>query len=232
MLDTRRGRVLRVLPLARGESVSHLVVNTRTGRVFVLTAARRLYVFDASTGRRVALVTLWRGGGTPKPAPGTPADTLVIDHRTGMVVVTESDQAVLYALDGTNGRLLWATRVSAQRGQACPTLWLPVIDETTGRLVVDDTSTGTVHVLDLRTGHPTRYTTQVTPGRLDMVAVQRTGRAFVFYGGHVDVVDERTGNAIRGQTRSSWALVVSPPLWPSQCRADGTACELQLYVDW
>lgn len=204
MLDTRRGGVLGTLPLARGESVSQLAVDTRTGRVFVFTAARRLYVFDASTGRHIAVVTLWRGDRTPKPAPGTPADTLVIDHRTGMVVVTESDQAVLYALDGTSGRLFWTTGVPAQRGQAGPTLWLPVIDETTGRLVVDDTSTGTVHVLDLRTGHPARYMTQVNPGRVDMVAVQRTGRAFVFYGGHIDVIDTTSGRLVHttvlGQT--------------------------------
>jgi len=196
LLDARTGQPLGVLSLPAGESVAQFAVVPQTSRVFVLTPARHLYVFDARTGRRVAASVLSRGAGVPPAAPANPADTLVVDQRTGRVVATESDQGTVFALDGASGHVLWATALPA-RGGPPPVLWLPVVDEQQGHLFVDDTRSGTVRMLDLRSGRLGHYTAHVNPGRVDMLAVGRTGRIFVFDGGRVSVLDAMSGRLVR-----------------------------------
>lgn len=204
LLDARSGQILGRLPLPPSTSISQVAVVERTRRIFILTQTRRVYTYDTRTGRRLAVTALRIGSRMLPPAPANPADTLVVDQRTGQVVVTASVRATLFALNGASGRVLWTATLHAHARQRAPVLWLPVIDEATGHLVVDDTSTGTVHALDLRTGRFARQTVHVNPGRVDMVAVARTNRAFVFYGGRVSVLNATTSHLVQtvrlGQT--------------------------------
>jgi len=196
MFDTRTGQPLGTLPLPSGGLIAQFAVIPQTGRVFVLTSARHLFVFDARTGRRVNAFVLYRRADAPPMAPANPADTLVVDQRTGRVIVTESDQGTVFVLDGASGRVLWTTSLPTWGGHSSR-LWLPVVDEQHEHLFVDDIRTGTIGMLDLRTGHLDRYTVRVNPGYVDMVAIRRTGRVFVFDGGRMSVLDGSSGLLVR-----------------------------------
>jgi len=202
MLDTRGGRLLRTASLPAGGSASQIAVVARTARVFVLglspvSPVLHVSVLDAASGRVVRTLVPPRLPSALSTSSGAGLATLEVDQQTGQVIVTELDSATLHALDGLTGRLLWTRplrpglRVSAQR----PLLRSPVVDAQTGHLFVAAFPSGEISTLDARTGHVLR-TVRVIPGGVDMVAIQRTGRIAVFYGGRVSMLATVSGRLL------------------------------------
>jgi len=203
MFDARGGLLLRTASLPAGGPASQIAVVARTARVFVLglspvSPVLHVSVLDAASGRVVRTIVLPRLPGAVAASSGAGLATLEVDQRTGQVILTELDSATLHALDGTTGRVLWTRslrpglRVSAQR----PLLRSPVVDAPSGHLFVADFPSGDIRTLDARTGHLIR-TVRVTPGGVDMVAIQRTGHVAVFYGGRVSMLDAASGRLLR-----------------------------------
>ena len=108
----------------------------REGRIFVLDAYARVFVFNADNGRRI-----WRRDLRPREERyGTLGAGLAV--AGGRLFVT-TGFARVFALDAGNGRILWRTNLSAPM-RAAPT----VAD---GRVFVISTDNRT-HALDATTG--------------------------------------------------------------------------------
>jgi outer membrane protein assembly factor BamB len=111
-------------------------VMDRQGRLFVLDAYARVYVFNADNGRRI-----WHRDLRPKSErDGTLGAGMAV--AGGRLFVT-TGFAQAFALDARNGRILWRTKLTAPM-RAAPTY-------ADGRVIVVSTDNRT-HALDATTG--------------------------------------------------------------------------------
>lgn len=201
-LDARGGRLIhRTSIRGGGANADQIAVDTRTSRAYVLVPASpttlRVTLFDAVTGHLLRTVLIARLPARQRPNPGSGQDTLSVDQRTGYVVVAELDSTRLHALDGASGRVLWTTVLDHPPIlDGRPIIMSPLIDDQTGRIVVGDYRTGAVSTLDAVSGRLV-HRFSVPPGGLDMVAIRRSRRVFVFHGGRVSVMDATNGRSLR-----------------------------------
>jgi len=212
VLDALSRRLVRALalplppqPLRSGAFVgSPLGVDQRTKRVFVSRFdGARVSVLDAASGRLLRTVTL-RGRRRATTVTTWDEDAPVVDAQAGRVFVV--DGAGVSVFDAGIGRLLHRV-VVGWNAPGFPPLAV-VVDARHGRAFVVARSTGTVGVLDSRSGRVVRLVT--VGGRLGGAAVDSSaGRLVVTIGGAptqagtlagpglVGVLDGRSGTLLQ-----------------------------------
>ncbi len=189
-LDGASGRLLRAVAVAHdphgptmpSQGAGHIVVDDRSGRVFVSSAyAESVSMLDATSGRLLRTV----GGTHPGP--------MAVDAHTRRVFVLNggggTSNGTVSILDSATGRVLGRTPVGRL---ALPVT--PVVDTRTGRVFVanDGGGTGSVSVLDVRSGALLRTVT-VGPHPFAMAVDGRSGRVFVTSLGAMDATGYLTG---------------------------------------
>lgn len=176
---------------------SRVAFHGPAGRVFVLTAlpgsrpVLQVAARDGASGRLLHTTTIRLPSNSSSFSPlDTGHITVDRDRHHGRLIVTERDSALIYGFDVASGRLLWTTSVGpphpSPKGQLL--VQSSLVDDWLGRLFVRDQRMGVIRTLDTRSGR-LLYTLHVPPGGSDLAAVHKTGRIFVFYGGHVRVLN-------------------------------------------
>jgi len=229
-LDARTGRFLYTVP--SGGASQQVVVNTRTGRIFVsnwgdfAVSPRRpdvdvfkggntVTVIDTRTGRHVGTIHV---NGNPS--------TMAVDERTGRVFVYSDGDGfpgytkLVSTLDGASGRLLRAVVVAHDpHGQHMPSQGGGdiVVDDQSGRVFVSSTYADSVSMLDATSGRLLRTVGGTHPG--PMVVDTHTRRVFVLNGGNngggtsngaVTILDSATGRVVGNTPVGRLALPVTP----------------------
>jgi len=212
-LDARTGRLVYTVP--GGGASDSVVVDTRTGRIFVsnwgdfAVSPRRpdvdvfkggntVTVLDTRTGRHVGTIHV---NGNPF--------AMAVDERTGRVFVKSDGDGfpgytkLVSTLDGTSGRLLCAVAVAHDpRGQN-PSQGAGdiVVDDQSGRVFVSSPYADSVSMLDATSGRLLRTVGGTHPGPMAVDA--RAGRVFVLNGGGggtpngmVSILDSVTGRVV------------------------------------
>jgi len=213
VLDARSGRLLYTVP--SGGASDSVVVNTRTGRIFVsnwgdfmpssqhpdvdvFKGGNTITVIDTRTGRHVGTIHV----------KGNPS-AMAVDERTGRVFVKSDGGGfpgytkLVSTLDGTSGRLVRTVVVGHDpRGQN-PSQGAGniVVDTRSGHVFVTSPYAESVSMLDATSGRLLRTVGGVHPG--PAVVDERSGRVFVLNGGGhgttggtASVIDSRTGRVL------------------------------------
>lgn len=168
-----------------GSGPTALDVDAPTGRVFVAnTNGSTMSVLDASSGALLRTIPV-----EPRPV------ALAVAARAGRVFVLSGNNRVS-VLDASSGALLATHAV----GNSSANLFALVVDTATGRVFVDDQTSGAVSVLDARSGGIVHTTLlREIPGA--MAADPRSGHVFVLAGNnHVTMLDGTTGRTLRTAT--------------------------------
>jgi len=230
VLDARTGQLLYTVP--SGGASQQVVVNTRTGRIFVsnwgnfAVSPRRpdvdmfkggatITVLDTRSGRHVGTIHV---NGNPS--------AMAVNERTGRVFVySDGDGFPGYTklastLDGTSGRLLRAVVVAHDpHGQHMPSQGAGhiVVDEQSGHVFVSSAYADSVSMLDATSGRLLRTVGGTRPG--PMAVDTHTRRVFVLNGGNngggtsngaVTILDSATGRVVGNTPVGRLALPVTP----------------------
>ncbi len=235
VLDARTDRLVYTVP--SGGASEQVVVNTRTGRIFVsnwgdfAVSPRRpdvdmfkggntITVLDTRSGRHVGTIHV---NGNPS--------TMAVNERTGRVFVYSDGDGfpgytkLVSTLDGASGRLLRAVAVAHDpRGQH-PSQGAGdiVVDEQSGRVFVSSPYAESVSMLDATSGRLLRAVGGTHPGPIAVdthpgpIAVDtHTRRVFVLNGGSgtsngtVSILDSATGRVLGSTPVGRLALPVTP----------------------
>jgi len=212
-LDARTGRLLYTVP--SGGASQQVVVNTRTGRIFVsnwgdfAVSPRRpdvdvfkggntVTVIDTRTGRHVGTIHV---NGNPS--------TMAVDERTGRVFVYSDGDSfpgytkLVSTLNGMSGRLLRTVVVAHDPRGRNPSQGAGniVVDEQSGRVFVSSAYADSVSMLDATSGRLLRTVGGTQPG--PMAVDTHTRRVFVLNGGGggtpngaVTILDSATGRVV------------------------------------
>jgi len=230
VLDARTGRLLYTVP--SGGASQQVVVNTRTGRIFVsnwgdfAVSPRRpdvdmfkggntITVLDTRTGRHVGTIHV---NGNPS--------TMAVDERTGRVFVYSDGDGfpgytkLVSTLEGASGRRLRAVVVAHDpHGQHMPSQGAGhiVVDEQSGHVFVSSAYADSVSMLDATSGRLLRTVGGTHPGPLAVDT--HTRRVFVLNGGNngggtsngaVTILDSATGRVVGNTPVGRLALPVTP----------------------
>jgi len=226
-LDAWTGRLLYTVP--SGGASQQVVVNTRTGRIFVsnwgdfAVSPRRpdvdvfkggntVTVIDTRTGRHVGTIHV---NGNPS--------AMAVDERTGRVFVYSDGDGfpgytkLVSTLDGASGRLLRAVVVAHDpRGPNMPSQGAGdiVVDDQSGHVFVSSAYADSVSMLDATSGRLLRTVGGTRPG--PMAVDTHTRRVFVLNGGGgtsngvVTILDSATGRVVGNTPVGRLALPVTP----------------------
>lgn len=201
VLAARSGRFLGRVAIYAGGGTSHLIIDERTARVFVLSdppmnPSARITVLDARTGHILHSVTVPTWPSRHLSSLHSHHYTLLVNPKTGCVFVVDLDNAIISALEGTSGRVLWSVPVAPHPHRVGkPIIAPPLIAARTQHLFVTDVVHGMVTMLDVATGRRLR-TVRVTAGADVLVNDEHTQRVFVFQAGRVATLDARDGRVV------------------------------------
>lgn len=139
VLDTRRGRLLRTVPVGGqpaqpGQTITALVADARSGHVFVATSDNVLTTLDDRSGARVRTLSL------PFCLSG-----LAVDGRTEHVFAGDCQAGTVRMIDARSGRTLAIISLGAAQPREI------TVDEQTGRVFVAENGAG-LGMLDAASG--------------------------------------------------------------------------------
>jgi DNA-binding beta-propeller fold protein YncE len=176
VLDARNGHLLRII--LSGQHAAQVVVDERADRAFVSTPAG-MSVLDTRSGAVLRSIAM---GGYP--------GEMLVDARDGRVFVVppytaRGGQNVLSVLDARGGTLVRTVTLAGSAGAiAVDERAQRVLVFTVTRTGVPPATTGTMTILDARSGAILRVMPAHVPGAWMAVVDERTGHVFVLDGPH------------------------------------------------